>query len=206
MQLKRLFSTVDVKGTKNYLKTQKKYEIVRTVLYFAISLTLFAAGYIQTGERANLLTIVAVLGCLPASKSAVNAIMFCRFKGCSEEAAAKIEELMPCESKTDNSNAAPNLPNLYDSVFTSYQKTYVVAHLAVRGNTICGYSEDKNFAEIEFYKHITDILKLDGHKEVTVKIFTDLPKYRNRLEQMKELEASEQSEAAIIATLKSVAL
>ena len=36
MQLKRLFSTDSVKGTRNYLNTQKKYEILRTVLYFAI--------------------------------------------------------------------------------------------------------------------------------------------------------------------------
>ena len=76
MQLKRLFSTDHVKGTRNYLNTQKKYEILRTVLYFSISLSLFAAGYIQTGSRGNLLSIVAVLGCLPASKSAVGAIMF----------------------------------------------------------------------------------------------------------------------------------
>ena len=71
MQLKRIFSTDSVKGTKNYLNTQKKYEIIRTVIYFAISLSLFAAGYIQTGRRGNLLGIVAVLGCLrtPDGKS-----------------------------------------------------------------------------------------------------------------------------------------
>ena len=92
MQLKRLFSTDHVKGTRNYLNTQKKYEILRTVLYFSISLSLFAAGYIQTGSRGNLLSIVAVLGCLPASKSAVGAIMFFRFQSCPEQAAAEIEQ------------------------------------------------------------------------------------------------------------------
>ena len=45
MQLKRMFSTDDVKGTRGYLRTQKNYEIIRTVLYFAISLALFITGW-----------------------------------------------------------------------------------------------------------------------------------------------------------------
>ena len=40
MQLKRMFSTGSVKGTKNYLRTQKKYEVIRTIIYFAISISL----------------------------------------------------------------------------------------------------------------------------------------------------------------------
>ncbi len=200
MQLKRLFTTADVKGTRNYLNIQKKYEVARTIIYFGISLTLFIAGYIQTGERTNLLTIVAILGCLPASKSAVNAIMFCRFKSCSQETAESIAKCL-------YSNGQKNVTgSLYDCIFTSYKKNFLVAHLVVRGNSICGYSEDKNFAENEFYKHIGDILKLDGHKDITVKIFTDLSKYINRLEQLKELEPAAKSEDAIIATLKSVSL
>lgn len=194
MQLKRLFTTADVKGTKNYINSQKGYEIGRTVLYFAISISLFVAGYIQTGVRANLLSVVAVLGCLPASKSAVSAIMFCRFKGCSKEAAEVITQ------------HSQGLACLYDNVFTSYKKNFVVSHLTVRGNTICGFTEDKAFAENEFYKHIGDILKLDGHKDITVKIFTDLTKYTARMAQLKELEAGDATTGAVIATLKSVSL
>ncbi len=194
MQLKRLFTTDSVKGTKNYLDTQKKYEVIRTVTYFAISISLFAAGYIQTGRRANLLTIVAVLGCLPASKSAVGAVMFLRFKSCAGDAAEEIE------------GHAQGLSCLYDMVFTSYKKNYVVSHLAVCGNTVCGYAEGGAFEENEFYKHIGDILKADGHKNVTVKIFTNLDKYTERLEQMKGLEPEEAATRAIISTLKSVAL
>ena len=91
MKLSRLFIYDDYKGTRDYLNTQKKYEIARTVLYFAISLTLFAAGWIATGKRENLLTVVAVLGCLPACKSAVDMIMFLRYKGCISENASQIE-------------------------------------------------------------------------------------------------------------------
>ena len=194
MQLMRIFSTEKCKGTKNYINTQKKYEIIRTLLYFGISISLFIAGYIQTGRKTNLLTVVAVLGCLPAGKSAVSAIMFLRFRSCGADAVSRIEK--HCQG----------LHSLYDMVFTSYQKNYVVSHLAVQGNTVCGYSEKPDFLENDFYKHIDNILKMDGLKDVTVKVFTDLKKYTNRLEQMKELEADEGRTEAVIATLKSVAL
>lgn len=194
MELLRMFSTEKVKGTRNYLNTQKKYEILRTFIYFAISAALFMAGFIQTGSKANLLSIVAVLGLLPASKSLVNVIMFLRFHSLGSEAAEQATA------------AGGDLQMLYDCVFTSYKKSYVVGHLAVRGNTVCGYSENKVFEENDFYKHIGDILKLDGHKDITVKIFTDLNKYTERLRQMDSLEENPERTAAVIATLKSVAL
>lgn len=194
MQLKRLFSSVYAKGTEQYLKTQKRYEVARTVLYFGISISLFIAGYLQTKSRVNLLTVVAVLGCLPASKSAVNAIMFLRYNGCSTQAAEEIK------------NHSGSLKCLFDCVFTSYKINFCISHLAVRGNTICGFTEDVNFKESEFYKHIQEILKSDGHKEVTVKVFNNLSKYIERLSQMNALEADEEKSQAIIETLKSVML
>ena len=194
MQLLRMFSTGKYKGTRNYLKTQRKYEIIRTVLYFAISLSLFAAGYIATKTRLNLLTLVAVLGCLPACKSTVGMIMFLRFKGCSEHNADLIEAHME------------GLNGLFDMVFTSYEKNYNVAHITVKGNTICGFTENKAFDEQKFYRHIGDILKADDFRDTTVKIFKDVEKYTARLEQMKELSAEEHNTAGILNTLKSVAL
>ena len=190
----RLISAEDYKGSRDYIRTQKVYEIIRTVIYFAVSLSLFAAGYITTGNRLNLLTVVAVLGCLPASKSAVDMIMFLRCKGLSREAARQI---VPCEGE---------LTCLYDMVFTSYSKTFEVGHLAVKGNTVCGYSEKKDFPEKDFQAHLEPILKADGHKNVTVKIFTELEKYKERLRQLQTLETEQGSTEGIVQTLKSVVL
>lgn len=194
MKLSRLFIYDDYKGTKDYLKTQKNYEIARTILYFSISIILFVAGWIATGSRENLLTIVAVLGCLPACKSAVDMIMFLRYKGCSPENAAKIEA------------HSGDLHTCFDFVFTSYEKNYAVAHMAVKGNTICGFTQDGSFDEQAFYKHIDTILKKDNYRETSVKIFKDINKYTNRLEQMKTLETDETLTLGIIRTLKSVSL
>ena len=44
MQFKRMFTTDAYRGTRGYLRTQKIYEILRTVLYFAISLCLSPDG------------------------------------------------------------------------------------------------------------------------------------------------------------------
>lgn len=208
----RLFSAAYARGTKNYIDSQKKYELVRTVLYFAVSISLFAAGYIQTKSRANLLSIVAILGCLPASKSAVSAVMFLRYKSLSAGAAEEIEE------------AGQGLDCLYDMVFTSEKVNYCIGHMAVRGNTVCGYVEtaeqkdaagekskkkagrNGQFDENGFCRHIGRLLEMDGHRDVTVKIFKSLPKYTERLNQMRDLEAEPEKSLAIAATLKSVAL
>lgn len=194
MKLKRLFSGESYKGTYHYLDSQKKYEIARTVLFFAISLILFFAGWITTKTKMNLLTIVAVLGCLPASKSAVGMIMYLKYHSCSKAAAEEIAK---------NSE---NLEGLYDLVFTSYQKNYVISHLTVKGKTICGYTEDCNFDEPAFYKHIEMILKNDGFYNITVKIFTNLKKYTDRLQQMKTLENDTSCTNGILSTLKNVSL
>ena len=194
MQLLRMFSNDKYKGTRDYLKTQKKYEIMRTILYFAISLTLFFAGWMMTKSRLNLLTVVAVLGCLPASKSAVGMIMFLRAKGCTSENADTIEAHME------------GLTGIFDLVFTSYEKNYNVAHITVKGNTICGFTQEEGFPEQAFYKHLDSLLKIDNYKETSIKIFKDIRKYTDRLEQMKSLDTGEGNTEGSISTLKSVSL
>lgn len=194
MQLFRMFSNEKYKGSRGYLRTQKKYEVLRTILYFAISLSLFAAGWIATGDKMNLLTVVAVLGCLPASKSAVEMIMFLRYNGCSEDNAKDIDAHIG------------NLKGLYDCVFTSYEINYEVAHIVVKGDTLCGFSENKSFDEQAFYKHIDSILKLDNFKDTSVKIFTDKRKYLERLDQLNQLDTDQTNTEGIINTLRSVSL
>lgn len=194
MQLTRIFTSEKYKGTRNYINTQKKYEIFRTLLYFAISISLFISGWIVTKSRMNLLTIVAILGCLPASKSAVSAIMYLRCRSCSDEAADTIL------------SHSKDISGLFDMIFTSYSQNFSVAHITVRGNTICGFTEDHKFNEQAFQKHIDGILRTDRFKDTSVKIFMDLKKYTDRLDQLKSLEADPELTAGIENTLKSVVL
>lgn len=194
IQLSRFFSGEGFKGTKNYLDTQRSYELARTAVLFLLSGVLLLAGYLGTGTRLNLLTIVAVLGCLPASKSLVSFIMFCRYKSLSKEILEKID------AHVGKLNA------LCDMVFTGKEKNFQVDHLVVKGKTVCGFSDSKNFDEQAFEKHISQILKADALTDVNVKIFRDLPKYLSRLDQMQELSCDEKNTDAILETLKSVSL
>ncbi len=206
MQLKRIFTGTEYRGTRGYLRTQKTYEIIRTVLYFGVALSLFAAGWIQTGERVNLLTIVAILGCLPASKSAVSMIMFLRYQSLSEETAAK---LSPHEE---------GLATLYDMVFTSQDQTYPVGHMTVHAGNIIAYAKEREetkknspkpskeaFPQQKFTEHIQSMLKKSGYSNVGVKVFSNPEKYIERMEQLKELE-DHPSTAGICEVLKSVVL
>lgn len=161
------------KGQFGYMKAQKKREIIKTILFFGISLAIFAMGIWSTGSKKNLLSIVAILGMLPASKSAVSMIMYLRVKECSKEIYEKIKP------------HTEGLTVLYELVLTTYEQTFPISSLAVCGNNIVGFAErkcDVNAAA----KHIEEMLKQNSYKKETVKIFDNLEKYLNRLDQLSE--------------------
>lgn len=167
------------KGCYGYIDYQKKATIIRTVLFFALSLGLYGIGIYSTGSNKNLLTIVAVLGLLPSCKSAINMVMFLKAKGCSEEAKEKIA---PFDDK---------LTGFYDMYFTSYQKNFPISHMILKGNIACAYTEDAKCDCNAGEKHLEQMLLQDGYKNMTVKIFNQIGKYTDRLSQLIELDAEE---------------
>lgn len=94
------------KGQKGYLAWNKKMSICKTLVLFAISFAVYAMGIWSTGSNQNLLTIVAVLGCLPACRSAANLIALLRCHEISESDYRKIS------AKSGQRKALPiwNLP------------------------------------------------------------------------------------------------
>ncbi len=177
MQLKRFFTTAECKNTYQYIDSQKKYEIIRTILYFGVSAALFVAGYLATKSKTNLLTVAAVLGCLPASKSLISAIMFCRFHSCSEQTYQKLP-------------AAAHLDQLYDLVFTTEKVTYVTAHAAYAAKCLVLFSENA-LDTLALEKHIQEYMLRAGISNVNVKVYTDIKKYSERLNQLASLEREE---------------
>lgn len=191
------------KGQYGYLKKQKIWSTARTLILFALSLSIFAIGVKSTGSKENLLTVVAILGCLPAGRSAVNMIMFWRAQGCSEEARAKI------------SAASGGIIQLYDMFFTSYTKNYPVSHMVIQNHVVCGYGEGPKADSQGCEKHLDTYLKQGGCKGVTVKIFVDLEKYCEGLGNLKRQAAGEplreeghptKEEQEILDNLLSIAL
>lgn len=183
------------KGSFGYIQNRRKFTALRTILYFALSISLYVAGYVTTGSNRNLLTIVAVLGCLPSCKSAVNFIIFLRAKGCSQE-------LRDAVKKFDT-----ELTTFYDLYFTSYQKNYQVSHMVLKGNVLCGITESEKCDVNEAQKHLEQMLSQEGIKNMTVKIFSDRRKYIDRLSQLTELETEEnKNRDEIVNLLYSISL
>ena len=169
-----------IKGNFGYIRAKRLSVLIKTAIFFGISLSLFAAGYITTGKKENLLTIVAVLSCLPACKSAVNFILFLRAKGCSSALHEKVA------AYGDDSMTV-----FYDMYFTSYQKNYPISHMALKGDMLCGITEQPSCDCREAEKHLGQMLVQEGIKNVTVNIFSQEGKYIDRLGRLKDMQVED---------------
>ena len=170
------------KGNAGYICQRKRNVIIKTILEFGIVIALLILGIWQTGDRSNLLTVVAILGCLPASKALVELIMILPHHSTLEETVAEIE-----------SNAA-NLTKAFDMVFTSEKKIMPVECIVISDNTICGYASsakvDTNFAS----EHIKKYLCANKFTKVSVKIFDNYQTFLTRVEDMNNIANKENSD------------
>lgn len=192
------------KGEYGYIAYARRMAVIRTVVMFVLCLSVFAIGYLTTGTRRNLLTIVAVLGCLPASKSMVNVIMFMRARGCTADAHEQIEGVMAPLRET----AGPVFADAYDLYLTAYQANYPLSHVIAGRGMVTGLCESAGADTSACEKHIEGHLRADGIKDMTVKIYNATDKYISRLKAMTELETREGDTggAAVLATLKAISL
>lgn len=167
------------KGSYGYIENRKAVTALRTLLFFAVCIGLYVMGYLTTGTSKNLLTVVAVLGCLPSCKSSVNLIMFLKAKGCSEVLKNRV-----CIYDEE-------LTTFYDMYFTSYQKNFSISHMVLKGNVLCGITENSKCSCNEAEKHLVQMLTQEGIKNITVKIFSQTDKYVDRLSQLTQSSADE---------------
>ena len=181
-------------GDYEYYNWKRNREIIKTVAYFGISLALLAAGYIATGTKANLLTVVAVLGLLPASKSMVGMIMYMRYHGCGKEHYEALKETL------DKFNHA------YGLVFTSYKKTYEVAGCIVKNGYVYGYLTNHQDMHEDLESHIEGIAKRNGH-QITIAMYTKMDEFIERLNQIADKKTeNEESDAKIMELLHQISL
>lgn len=168
------------KGSYGYIRSRKILTLLFTLACFGVSLGIFLIGWHVIGTTKNLWTVIAVLGCLPGAKSAVNTIMFLKAKSC------------PRQAYEDISPHIGALCAYYELQFTSYERTYQVDCLVIDKKTICGYTSNSKCRPDLCEKHLKTQLEQSGHKDYTVKIFSSLEKFTRRLNEMQE----EQSHAS----------
>ena len=169
------------KGTFGYIARQRKIEIIKTVIMLALSFALYNIGVYSTGSNKNLLTLVAVLGCLPMAKFCVNAIMFMKAKGCSVE----LRDKMIARGLT---------PDFYDLYFTAFKKNYQASALIYKRKNLIVMSEDPKVDAAEGEEHLRTVLKNAGVADATVKIFIDADKFMDRLSELQALEDDSKSD------------
>ncbi len=159
------------KGDFGYIRSQKKKRILITCCLFAITLLIYFTGLIQTKTRLNMFTFVAIMGCLPAGKSAVGMIMILMQKPISEEVYEKA------------SKAAKSGTMFYELCFTTYEKIIPVDCLYISGSHVVGYASSEKADAPFLEKHLKEILKKNSRSR-EVKIFKDLKPFLDRVQSL----------------------
>ena len=191
------------RGDKGYIRFQRKKTVIITVLMYALSIGIYFLGYFTLHTNKSLWTVIAVLSLLPASKSAVRMIMFLRARPTDPSLYDEVEK------------QCPRLSVLYDLIFTTYEKIYVVQALAYGSGNICILSPDskkgdpKAAGELEEY--IRGSLK-DGRPSLSVKVYSDKDAFLKRAAGINALQKAsgtseeEEREPAFFDTLRALTL
>lgn len=170
------------KGMPGYLNYKRKIEIIRTLAYFGIVIAILLLGYFQTGTKLNLLTVVAIVGCLPASKALVGVITRFPYRSIDGERAKEIA------SKTDL------LTVCYDMVITSRDHIMPVDCIVISGHNIFGYTHYNKVNTTELADHIKTILAQNGYKGFQIRILNEYKPFITRAEGLNNIAAVEQED------------
>lgn len=191
------------KGEWGYIRSQRIRVLIMTVILYICALGLYLIGYCTLHTRKSLWTIFAILSVLPASKSLVNLIMFMRFKSLTAETHDRIH------------SCAGQLAIIYELPFTTYEKTYFVDAIACAGNTAAGCylgkpsgkkSHDQDLKDLCI--HLENVLKNDGYKDFTLKIFDNIDDFTDRLKEMDNKLSTKRSvnDEGMLNTFRAVSL
>ncbi|XCP83742.1 hypothetical protein ABXS75_11705 [Roseburia hominis] len=170
------------KGEAGYIRSRKTLLMIVVLLEFALVGGLVFVGYKTTGTRRNLLTLVAILGCLPACRTLVNLIVMAPYHSINEARELEI------------AGVTGNLTVLYDLILTSERKSMPIQSIAIYNRTVCGYVSDKRIDTHYAARHIKSMLAQEKLDKVTVKLFTDYTAFLARAEGMDNIASVEQED------------
>lgn len=170
------------KGTCGYLDYKKKVEFLRTIVYFLIVAAVYFLGYSQTGTNKNLLTVVAIVGCLPACKALVGVITRLPHHSIKAETAKELME------------KCPHLTVLFELVITSTEKIMPIDEIVISGDKIFGYTSGKKVDLHYAEQHIKNILVQNHFKDVSVKLVDQYKSFLARAEGLENIAVVEKEE------------
>lgn len=157
------------KGNFGYISYEKKRRSLVTLILFLIPITIYISGYLYHGTKENILTVVAIVGCLPACRSMVGVIMM------------MMQKPMKKELYEQAKKAHGDLVGGYELVITGYEHTIPVSAVVVCGDQIVGYTPDGEADAGYLEKHISKIMAANGYTSVKVKIMKEFKQYLQRV-------------------------
>ena len=163
------------KGQAGYVKYERVKRLLITLLMFALPLGLYFIGIVVTGSNKNILTVVSVVGILPAARAMVSWIMTML----SKEAP---EEIIACTEKN-----AGSLVHGFELMVTAYEGRMPLDAVVVCGNNVACYATYGKSEQDEFMQtHIEKILATNGYRGVKAKIFRSRKQYEERIVSLTE--------------------
>lgn len=184
------------KGTYGYIKRGRKILTALTVLLLAAVFGIYFGAQWYFGTNKNVFTIVAALSCIGVGKCVVDMVMFYKAGYCSEGAREIIELHIG------------RLSGAYDLYMTSYDKNFSLSHTVCAAKSVCAFTEDPKCDVKAGELHIRSMLENDGFKGYTVKIFRNLDKYTERLDDLNRTIDNKESKSitGVMNTLKSISM
>jgi len=128
------------------------------------------------------MTVVAVLGCLPASKAMVGVIARFPYPSIDPDRAKEIAKI------------SRHLTVCYDTVITSREKIMPADCFVISGHNLYGYTHYEKVNPEELAKHIRSILSQNGYTGLTVKILNQYAPFLARVEGLDNIAAVEQED------------
>lgn len=120
----------NIKGTKcefGYIRSQKKFQALMLLLYIAIGVGLFLTGFLITGTRANLFTVLGILMALPAAKRVIALVVMVPRQSVGKERYDKMKSVLSGDSAL-----------LTDYVFTSTEKIMNLDFVVIYRKNVIG--------------------------------------------------------------------
>ena len=161
------------KGEFGYLKRERKRRIIIAAILLGVPLFIFISMWIYLGTRNTIWTIIALVGSLPGCKAVVDVIMVMLAKPVNPAVYKKIHAHQG------------DLVMAYEMYMTFYEKSAYIDAVAVCGNTVAAYSSDPKIDASFMETNAQKIIRKNGYK-ATVKIFTDIRPFLERLDSMNE--------------------
>ena len=159
------------KGEFGYFRRARNRSLLITLLLFAIPLAAFVTAWVVNGSRMNIITVIAIVGCLPACRSLVNFIMLAMRKPMDRKI---YEEIRSHQG---------NLDMRYEMYVTGYEKSAYLDAVAAAGRTVVACMRDEDASPEYLAEKIEKALSNAGYPS-DVKVMKNRKLFLERLDSM----------------------